>query len=106
MRNFAASKEKITMDATLQDLMTRRSVRSYTDEMPSKEVIEEIVKAGMNAPSGKNRQSAIILAVTNRMVRDTLSRLNSVSIPSSEPLWCLWSWLIARCTPGRKTEPS
>ncbi len=80
MRNFAASKEKITMDATLQDLMTRRSVRSYTDEMPSKEVIEEIVKAGMNAPSGKNRQSAIILAVTNRMVRDTLSRLNSVVI--------------------------
>ena len=60
--------------------MTRRSVRSYTDEMPPKEVIEEIVKAGMNAPSGKNRQSAIILAVTNREVRDMLSRLNSVVI--------------------------
>ena len=65
------------MDATLQDLMTRRSVRSYTDEMPPKEVIAEIVKAGMNAPSGKNRQSAIILAVTNREVRDRLSKLNA-----------------------------
>ena len=60
--------------------MTRRSVRSYTDKMPSKEVIEEIVKAGMNAPSGKNKQSAIILAVTNREVRDKLSRLNAVVI--------------------------
>ena len=68
------------MDATLQDLLSRRSVRSYTDEMPPKEVIAEIVKAGMNAPSGKNRQSAIILAVTNREVRDMLSRLNSVVI--------------------------
>lgn len=68
------------MESTLHDLMTRRSVRSYTDEMPPREVIEEILKAGMNAPSGKNRQSAIILAVTNRDVRDALSRLNSVVI--------------------------
>ena len=53
------------METTLHDLMTRRSVRSYTDKMPPKEMIEDILKAGMNAPSGKNRQSAIILAVTN-----------------------------------------
>ena len=68
------------MDTTLHDLMTRRSVRSYTNEMPPKEVIDEICQAGMHAPSGKNRQSAIILAVTNREVRDKLSRLNSVVI--------------------------
>ena len=68
------------METTLHDLKTRRSVRSYTDEMPPKEVIEEICEAGMYAPSGKNRQSAIILAVTNREVRDMLSRLNSVVI--------------------------
>ena len=47
------------METTLHDLMTRRSVRSYTDKMPPKEMIEDILKAGMNAPSGKNRQSAI-----------------------------------------------
>lgn len=68
------------MEATLQDLMTRRSVRSYTDEMPPRDVIEDILKAGMNAPSGKNRQSAIIIAVTNREIRDKLSRLNAVVI--------------------------
>ena len=68
------------METTLYDLMTRRSVRSYTDEMPPREIIEDILMAGMNAPSGKNRQSAIILAVTNREVRDKLSRLNSVVI--------------------------
>ena len=86
MCTFAASNEdishdnSISMDTTLHDLMTRRSVRSYTNEMPPKEVIDEICQAGMHAPSGKNRQSAIILAVTNREVRDKLSRLNSVVI--------------------------
>lgn len=68
------------MNTTLQDLLTRRSVRNYTNEMPSKEVIEEICEAGLYAPSGKNRQSAIILAVTKPEVRDMLSRLNAVVI--------------------------
>ena len=68
------------METTLNDLMTRRSVRSYTDEMPPREIIEDILMAGMNAPSGNTRQSALILAVTNREVRDKLSRLNSVVI--------------------------
>ncbi len=75
---------KLLMNTTLEDLMTRRSVRNYTEEMPPKEVIEDICKAGMNAPSGKNRQSAIILAVTNREVRDKLSRLNAVVIGMSD----------------------
>lgn len=68
------------MNTTLQDLLTRRIVRSYTDEMPPKDVIKEICNAGIYAPSGKNRQSAIILAVTNREMRDKLSRLNAVVI--------------------------
>ena len=66
-----------TMNTTMEDLMTRRSVRSYTDEMPPMEVIEEICKAGTYAPTGMNKQSPIIIAVTNREVRDRLSRLNA-----------------------------
>lgn len=82
------------MDATLQDMMTRRSVCNYTEEMPPKEVIDEIVKAGMNAPSGKNRQSAIILDVTNREVRDTInynSQLNETMTAPSRCLRFVWS---------------
>ena len=66
-----------TMNTTMEDLMTRRSIRSYTDEMPPMEVIEEICKAGTYAPTGMNKQSPIIIAVTNREVRDKLSRLNA-----------------------------
>ena len=36
------TKEETTMNTTMQDLLTRRSVRSYTDQIPPKEVIEEI----------------------------------------------------------------
>ena len=66
-----------TMNTTMQDLLTRRSVRSYTDQVPSREVIEKICEAGTYAPTGMNRQAPIIIAVTNREVRDRLSKLNA-----------------------------
>ena len=69
--------EMDTKNTTMQDLMTRRSVRKYTDQVPPKEVIEEICKAGTYAPTGMNKQAPIIIAVTNREVRDRLSKLNA-----------------------------
>lgn len=70
------SNEK-AMNTTMEDLLTRRSIRSYTDEVPPMEVIEEICKAGTYAPTGMNRQAPIIIAVTNREVRDRMSKLNA-----------------------------
>ena len=70
------NKNETVMNTTMQDLLTRRSVRSFTDQIPPKEVIEEIIEAGTYAPTGMNRQAPIIVAVTNREVRDKLSKLN------------------------------
>jgi nitroreductase len=64
-------------NTTMEDLLTRRSVRNYTDSIPPMEVIEEICKAGTYAPTGMNRQSPIIIAVTNKEMRDRLSKLNA-----------------------------
>ena len=64
-------------NTTMEDLLTRRSVRSYTDSIPPMEVIEEICKAGMYAPTGMNKQSPIIIAVTNKEMRDRMSKLNA-----------------------------
>ena len=75
--NTKSNNEEMTMNTTMNDLLTRRSVRSYTDEVPPMEVIEEICKAGTYAPTGMNRQSPVIVAVTNREIRDRLSRLNA-----------------------------
>ena len=75
--NAKSNNEEMTMNTTMNDLLTRRSVRSYTDEVPPMEVIEEICKAGTYAPTGMNRQSPVIVAVINREIRDRLSRLNA-----------------------------
>ena len=75
--NTNENNNETTMNTTMNDLLTRRSVRSYTDEVPPMEVIEEICMAGTYAPTGMNRQAPIIIAVTNREVRDRLSKLNA-----------------------------
>ena len=55
---------------------TRRSCRNFDGRPVPEELLNTILEAGMYAPSGMNRQSAIILAVTNRELRDRLSRMN------------------------------
>ena len=65
------------MNDTIRNIKTRRSVKKYKSDMVPEELINEIVSAGMCAPSGMNRQSPIIIKVTNKEVRDKLSRLNA-----------------------------
>lgn len=64
------------MVETIKNIITRRSVKKYQERDVSPELIEEIVKAGTYAPTGRNSQSPIIIAVTNRGLRDRLSSLN------------------------------
>ena len=64
------------MDA-LQNLLTRTSVKKYKPDPVAKEILDKIIEAGTYAPTGRNLQSPIILAVTNTQVRDELSKLNA-----------------------------
>lgn len=64
------------MSNTIKDIITRRSVKKYLDRPVDMEIVEQIVEAGIYAPSGMNMQSPIILAVTNKKMRDRLSRMN------------------------------
>ena len=64
------------MNNTIKDIISRRSVKKYLNKPVEMELVEEIVKAGTYAPTGMNRQSPIILAVTNKEMRDRLSRIN------------------------------
>ena len=61
----------------LEVLKSRRSIRSYQDKMPEKELIAQIVEAGTYAPTGMGKQSPIIVAVTNRDTRDQLAEMNA-----------------------------
>lgn len=64
------------MNNYIENIISRRSVKKYQDKPVPLELIEEIVRAGTYAPSGMNRQSAIILAVTNKEMRDRISKIN------------------------------
>lgn len=66
----------MTTNKTLQDIIARRSVKKYKDCPVPLELVEKVVEAGTYAPSGMNRQSALIIAVVNKEMRDRLSRLN------------------------------
>ena len=68
------------MDA-MQAMLTRKSIKKYKPDMVPKEMIEQIIEAGLNAPSGLNKQAPIILAVTDKQVRDELSKLNAGKDP-------------------------
>lgn len=61
----------------IECMVTRRSVKKYLPDPVPEELLNKVLEAGTYAPSGMNRQSAIIVAVTNRALRDKLSRLNA-----------------------------
>lgn len=66
------------MNETLNVLETRRSCRNFDKEkMVSDADIQAIVKAGTYAATGMGKQSPIILAVTNKELRDQLSKENA-----------------------------
>ena len=61
----------------LEAIIKRRACRSFDK---NKEVeqskIDEIVKAGLLAPSGMNRQTPVIIVIKDRETRDKLMELN------------------------------
>lgn len=64
------------MDA-MQNLFTRRSVRKYKPDMVPQEKLDKILEAGTYAATGMGHQSPIILTVTDKAMRDRLSKMNA-----------------------------
>ena len=62
------------MQDILETIVSRRSVKSYKSQMVENDLIEKVIKAGTYAPTGKNMQSPIIIAITNKEIRDRLSQ--------------------------------
>lgn len=65
------------MNETLNTLKTRRSIRKFkSDEIPQ-EILEQIIDAGTYAPTGMGKQNPIIIAVTNKELRDKIVKENA-----------------------------
>ncbi len=62
------------MDA-YEAIMTRRSIRAYTAQAVSDELIKELLAAAMSAPSASNRQPWHFVAITERRQLDALTAI-------------------------------
>ena len=77
------------MKETLQDLKTRRSCRSYKPEQISDQELDQILEAGIWAPSGMGAQSPVIVAIQDKETIQRLSRMNAevAGQPGSDPFY-------------------
>ena len=64
------------MNETLKVLESRRSCREFKPDMVRKEELDAIIKAGTYSATGMGKQSPIIIAVTNKELRDSLAEEN------------------------------
>ena len=64
------------MNETLKVLESRRSCRNFKPDMITEEELKAIVKAGTYAATGMGKQSPMIIAVTDKKLRDEISAEN------------------------------
>ena len=58
-------------------LLTRRSIRKYKDEQITENELDYVLEAGLYAPSGRNLQAAMMVAVRDRALISKLSKMNA-----------------------------
>ena len=67
------SASKGCAEAVIENIMTRTSIRQFTNQPVSKDTLDMIVKAGMAAPSAVNAQPWAFVVVTDKEVLDSLN---------------------------------
>ena len=65
------------MAETLDVLKQRRSCRAFTNQSVEKEKMAAILEAGTYAPTGRGKQSPIIIVIKDPEVKETLTRMNA-----------------------------
>ena len=63
------------MNEVMKNILTRRSVRAFSEQDISREVLDQILQAAIYAPSGMNKQTWQFTAIVNRDKIQTLAKL-------------------------------
>ena len=64
------------MTDLLNTIKSRRSIRKFKSDNIPEDILNRIIEAGTYAATGMNKQSPIIVVVTNKEIRDKLSQAN------------------------------
>ncbi|NGX41269.1 MAG: FMN reductase [NAD(P)H] [Candidatus Anoxychlamydiales bacterium] len=62
---------------TLDAIFTRRSIRKFKDKKISKEILDDILKAGMFAPSAYNEQPWQFIVIDDRKLLDEIPNIHA-----------------------------
>lgn len=60
-------------DAVIENIMTRTSIRQFTDQPVAKDTLDLLVKAGMAAPSAMNAQPWAFIVINEKEILDSLN---------------------------------
>ena len=74
------SAQSVCENEVINNIMTRTSIRQYTNEPVSKADIETMLRAGMAAPTAVNKQPWHFVAVTNKEISKLVWLLLFVAI--------------------------
>ena len=66
----------------MNTLLNRRSIRRYKEDQVPNELLDQVLTAGLYAPTGMNRQNIVMVAVRDKETRDLLSRMNAAVMGS------------------------
>ena len=87
-----------------EDLLTRRSVRKYSDRPVEEEKLDKVLTAGLYAPTGMNNQAPVMVAVRDKETRDKLSRMNAAVMGASgDPFYGAPCVIVVLSDPERMT---
>ena len=87
-----------------EDLLTRRSVRKYSDRPVEEEKLDKVLTAGLYAPTGMNNQLPVLVAVRDKETRDKLSRMNAAVMGASgDPFYGAPCVIVVLSDPERMT---
>ena len=75
LTNFVFFGDK--MNEAISNILSRRSTKCFKADMIPDSDLDLILEAGKSAPTGRGRQSPIILAITNKELRDKISKMNA-----------------------------
>lgn len=93
------------MANTLDDLKNRRSCRSYQPRQITEEELQQVLEAGMYAPTGRGAQAPVIVVVQDPDTIETLRNMNASILgnPEADPFYGAPTVLIVLADKSRPT---
>lgn len=70
-------KRGIRMNEVLKAIKERRSYRKFTDQKVARDLLNQIIEAGLYAPSSMGRQASKFLVIEDEKILQEFSRLNA-----------------------------